>query len=66
MENVQGQKHPGCCAFAEPEQLSYRKPKHVVQNEKDGHKKPNNIHDYHDENQNRIELFLRNNKKSTQ
>ena len=23
-ENVQGQKHPGSCAFAEPELLSYR------------------------------------------
>ena len=29
-ENVQGRKHPGSCAFAEPELLSYRKPKPVV------------------------------------
>ena len=27
-ENVQGRKHPP------PEQLSYRKPKHVIQNER--------------------------------
>ena len=33
-ENFQGRKHPGSCAFAEPELLSYRKPKCVVQNEK--------------------------------
>ena len=26
-ENVQGRKHPGSCAFAEPELLCYRKPK---------------------------------------
>ena len=36
--NVQGRKHPGSCAFAEPELLSYRKPKRVVQNEKNGQK----------------------------
>ena len=33
-ENVQGQKRPGSWAFAEPELLNYRKPKRVVQNEK--------------------------------
>ena len=27
MENVQGRKHPGSCAFAEPELLMQRKPK---------------------------------------
>ena len=30
-ENVQGWKHHGSCTFAEPELLSYRKPKCVVQ-----------------------------------
>ena len=29
-----GRKHPGNCAFAEPELLRYRKPKRVIQNEK--------------------------------
>ena len=29
-ENVQGRKHPGSCAFAEPELLSYKVPKRVV------------------------------------
>ena len=43
-ENVLGRKHPGSCAFAEPELLCYRKPKRVVQNEKNGHKNPNNSH----------------------
>ena len=38
--NVQVRKHPGMCAFAELELLSYRKPKHVVQNKKNGHKIP--------------------------
>ena len=32
-----------------PELLSYRKPKHVVQNKKNGDKNPNNSHSYHDE-----------------
>ena len=49
-ENVQGRKHPWNCAFAETELLSYKKPKRVVQNEKNGHKNPNNSHNYHDEN----------------
>ena len=31
--NVQEQKHPGSCAYAEPELVRYRKPKRVVQNE---------------------------------
>ena len=39
-ENVQGQKHLGSCAFAEPELLSYRKLKIVVQKVKNGHKIP--------------------------
>ena len=48
-ETVQGRKHPGSCAFAEPELLSYRKPlKPVVQNAKNGHKNPNNSHNYLD------------------
>ena len=36
----QGRKYPGSCAFAELELLSYRKPKRVVQNEKNGQKVP--------------------------
>ena len=47
--NVQGRKHPGRCAFVELELLCYRKPKRVVQNKKNGHKNPNNSHNYHDE-----------------
>ena len=39
-ENVQGRKYPESCAFAGPEILSYRKPKHVVENVKSGHKIP--------------------------
>ena len=47
-DNVQGRKHPGSCAFAEPELLSYRKPKRVVENEKNDHKNPKDSHNYHD------------------
>ena len=53
-ENVQGRKHPSSCAFAEPGLLYYRNPKRVVQNEKDGHKNPNNNQDYRDENHDEI------------
>ena len=35
-ENVQGWKYPRSCASAEPKPLSYRKPKHLVQNKKNG------------------------------
>ena len=42
-ENVHGRKHPGTCAFAEPELLSYRKPTPIVPDVKDGHKN----HNYH-------------------
>ena len=49
-ENVQGRKHPGNCAYAEPGILNYRKAKRVVQKSKNVHKNPNNIHNYHDEN----------------
>ena len=56
-ENAQGRKHPENCAFAEPELLSYRNPKRVVQNERNGHKDPNNSHKYHDENHDEIELY---------
>ena len=52
-ENVQGQKDPGRCAFVEPELLSYRKPKRVVQIKKNGHKNPKDNHNYHDD----IELY---------
>ena len=54
-ENVQGRKHPGSCAFAEPELLSNRKPKCVVQNEKGGHKNPNDNQNYNDETHNDVE-----------
>ena len=40
-DNVKGQKHPRSCAFAEPEILIYRKPKRVVQNEKNGPQEKN-------------------------
>ena len=30
-ENFQGRKHPGSCAFAEPDLLRYRKPRSVIQ-----------------------------------
>ena len=63
-ENVQGRKHPESCAFAEADLLSYRKPKRVVQNEKNGHKNPNNSHNYRDENHDEIELYQGNNKRS--
>ena len=49
-ENVHGLKHPGNCTSTEPELLSYRRPKRVVQNENDGYKNPLNSHKYHDEN----------------
>ena len=55
--NIQGQKHPGSCAFAEPALFSYRKPKRIVQSEKNGHKNPNNSHNYHDENHDEIEFY---------
>ena len=64
-ENVQERKHPGSCVFAEPELLSYRKPKLVIHNEKTGHKKANNSHNYHDENHDEIELYQRNSKMIT-
>ena len=41
-ENVLGRKHRGSGAFADPELLSYRKPKRIAQNEKNGHKNSNN------------------------
>ena len=47
-ENVQGWKHPWRLAFTEPEKLSYKEPKHVAPNNKNGHKNPNNSHSYHD------------------
>ena len=56
-ENVKGREHPGSCALAEPEILSYRKPKRVVQNEKNGHENDNSSHNYHDENHDEIELY---------
>ena len=64
-ENVQGWKHPGSCTFAEPELLSYKKLKRVVQDEKNGHKNPKNNHNYHDENLDVIKLYRGNSKRST-
>ena len=64
-ENVQGRKHPGGYAFAEPELLSYRKPKRVVQSEYNGYKNPTNGHKYHDENHEEIALYQGNNKRGT-
>ena len=63
-EDVQMRKHPGSCAFAEPELLSYRNPKRVAQNKK-GHKNANNSHNYHDENHDEIKFFEGKSKKST-
>ena len=63
-ENVQGRKHPGSCQFAEPELLRYKKPKRVVQNEKDGHENPNNSHISDDENHDEIESYHGNSKRS--
>ena len=39
----------------------YRKSKHVVQNKKNRHKNPNNVHNYHDD----IELYQGISKKNT-
>ena len=64
-ENVQRQKHLGSCAFAEPELLSYRKLKIVVQKVKNGHKNPNNSHKYDDENHDEIEFHQGNSYRST-
>ena len=64
-ENVQGWKHPGSCAFAEPDLLSYRKPNRVVQHEKNGHNNPNTIHNNHDKNHVEIKLYQGNSKMST-
>ena len=63
--NVQGRKYPGSCAFSEPELLSYRKPKIVIQKVKNGHKNPNNSHNYHGENHDEIEFYQGNSKRST-
>ena len=65
-ENVQRWKHPGSCAIAESNLLSYRKSKRVVQNEKNGHKNPNNSRNYHDENHDEIDLYQGNSKIGTQ
>ena len=44
--NIQGRKHPGKFAFAKPELICFRKPKRVVQNKNNGHKNPNDSHNY--------------------
>ena len=64
-ENIQGRKHPGSCAFAEPELLSYRKPKRVVKKVKNDHKNPNNSHNYHGEYHDEIEFYQGNSNWST-
>ena len=64
-EIVHGQKHPESCALAEPVLFSCRKPKRVDQKVKNGHKNPNNSHNYHDENHDEIEFYRGNSKKST-
>ena len=56
-DNVQGRKHPGSCAFAEPELLSYWRPKRVVEYEKNDHENCNDSHNYHDKNHDEIELY---------
>ena len=55
-ENIQGRTHPVSCVFAGPELSSYRKPNRVFQNEKNGHKSPDDSHNYHDENHDEMEL----------
>ena len=64
-ENVQGWKYSGSCAFAEPELLSYSKPKRVVHNKKNGHKNSNNSHNNHDWYHGEIELYQGYSKRST-
>ena len=64
-ENFQGRKHPGSCAFAEPDLLRYRKPRSVIQKVIKGHKNPDDSHNYHDENHDDIELYQGNSKRST-
>ena len=36
--NVQGWKHPGRCAYVQPELLTFTKPKCVIHNKNNGHK----------------------------
>ena len=59
--NIQGRNHPGRCAFAEPELLTFRKPKHVIQNKNNGHKNSNNNPNYHDD----IELYQEISRRNT-
>ena len=56
-ENVQGRKHPGSCAFAEPKLLRQRKPTMKVQKVINGHKNPNDSHNCHDEYHDELELY---------
>ena len=51
--SVHGRKLPWRWAFADLQLLCCRKPKRVVQNKYDGHKSPNDSHNYHD----KIELY---------
>ena len=64
-KNVQERKYPGSCAFPEPELLSYRKPKHVVQTVMDVHENPNNSYNCHDENHDEIKFYHENSTTST-
>ena len=65
-ETLQGWKHPRSWTFAEPDLLSYRKHKRVVQNEMNDHYNSNNSQKYHDENRDERELYQGNSKRSTQ
>ena len=60
-ENAQGWNHPGSGAFEEPELLSCRKPKHVVQKLNIPLKNPNNSQNYHDENHDEMKFYQVNN-----
>ena len=56
--NIQGDVH------LQNQNYCYKKPKRVVQNENNGHKNPSSSHNYHDENDDEIELFHGNGKRS--
>ena len=53
----------GVAPLQNHELQSYKKPKIVVQKEKNDIKNPNNNHNYHDENHDEIELYQGNSKK---
>ena len=53
-ENFQGRKPPGSCAFAEPELLLCKETYSIDQKVINGHKNPNDSHNYYDENHEQI------------